>query len=122
MVFDLQTNLASKHVAFAGEQPSFADIGEFVDDTFCYILRNSVITTLDLVEVLATRKTDVVCKKVCCHSRPFDHGVDSVPILVHICHCRKNVAYLHDGSVVQWIECKIPVLVMKVRILSGLQR
>ena len=31
---------------------------------------------------------------------------------------KKNVITLHHGSVVQWIEFKIPVLTMKVRILS----
>ena len=30
----------------------------------------------------------------------------------------KNIISLHRGSVVQWIEFKIPVLTMKVRILS----
>ena len=32
----------------------------------------------------------------------------------------KNKLSLHHGPVVQWIEFKIPVLTMKVRILSGL--
>ena len=77
-----------------------------------------IIAILNLIQVLSTRQPDMFCKMINGHIRPSDYTQDSLPISIQICLIHFFSPSLQRGLVVQWIEYKIPVLTMKVRILS----